>query len=193
MNPRNKLRTPLLFAALLGAASALSAPVAGASEVGYVRKFGLGGMIGAPTGLSMKLYFNERHALDFGVGIGFLNGNAGSVHVDYLFHFMLSRNTRFDLPLYVGIGGQVKAFWDDGYHSYYGGYGSDGRIGIAVRGPVGIAFNLNRVPIDIFIEVVPGIGFVPGYDSRKGDAHFGETVIGPGFYLESAAGCRYYF
>ena len=58
---------------------------------------------------------------------------------------------------------------------------------------MGIAFNLNRVPIDIFIEVVPGVGFVPGVDNRRGDPNFGQRVLAPGFYFESAAGCRYYF
>src|SRR4051812_6380784 len=101
MNSLKRARAGLLFASFLCAGGALSPTVAHASEVGEVRRFGLGGMIGAPTGLSMKLYFNPRHALDFGVGVGFLNGNAASVHVDYLFHFMLNRNRRFDLPLYV--------------------------------------------------------------------------------------------
>lgn len=178
-----------LLATVLCAAATLPALPAQASEVGTTRKFGLGGMIGAPTGLSMKLFFNPSHALDFGLGLGFFGNYGGSVHVDYLFHFMLTRKPAFDLPLYVGVGGEVEAFFlGGGHHGYWGGSSSTGGIGVAVRVPVGVAFQLNRVPIDIFIELVPGIGFVPGHDFVTGDA-----TIGAGFYMEGAAGCRYYF
>ena len=38
------------------------------TEVGYARKFGLGFMLGDPTGLTAKLWVAPAHAIDFGVG-----------------------------------------------------------------------------------------------------------------------------
>src|SRR5450432_717447 len=39
-----------------------------ATEVGYSRKFGLGVVIGDPTGLSAKLWIAPTNSLDFGLG-----------------------------------------------------------------------------------------------------------------------------
>src|SRR4051812_38737517 len=169
MNSMKSARSSLLVALFLCAGGGLFPTVADASEVGNGRRFGLGGMIGAPTGLSMKLYFNARHALDFGVGVGFLNGNAASVHVDYLFHFMLNRNRRFDLPLYVGIGGQVRAFFDEGYHGYFGGGGPGGGHRAPPPGAGGVALLLPPGAGDNFLPVLPpGRLRSPPGDPRRG-------------------------
>lgn len=170
----------LTASTLLAVGLALSAAPAGASEIGNTRRFGLGVMIGSPSGISAKLYLSPRHALDFGLGIGFLGGPGGSFHMDYLFHFMLTEKPGFDLPLYIGIGGEVLFFWNDNYNRYYYGpgyYPNAGRVGVGVRVPIGIAFQLNRAPVDIFIEAAPGVGLFPY----------------PGFYVEGAVGARYWF
>ena len=39
-----------------------------ATEVGYSRKFGLGVVIGDPTGLSAKVWIAPTNSLDFGLG-----------------------------------------------------------------------------------------------------------------------------
>ena len=33
-----------------------------------------------------------------------------------------------------------------------------GHVGVGVRVPVGIAFNLNKLPLDVFLELAPGLG-----------------------------------
>src|SRR5258706_13674201 len=143
-----------LFTSLVLALAAVPAS-ASASEVGTSRNFGLGGILGLPTGLSIKYYFNERHALDAALGLGFLGGQNFSVHVDYLFQFPITKTSAFDLPFYVGIGGRLVTWFNDEPRKFFGGSDSTGRVGVAVRVPLGVAFNLNRVPVDIFIELVP--------------------------------------
>lgn len=172
-----KVRTGIL---ILAAALTIGLPCrsTAASEVGSPRQFGLGGILGAPTGVSGKLFFAPEHALDFAVGVGWLSGPNFHVHADYLFHLELTRTRHFDLPLYVGVGGRFTFWFDEGNHGYWGKKAdTDHRVGAAVRVPVGIAFHLNDVPLDPFLELVPGLGIFPGI----------------GFTFDAAIGVRYYF
>jgi len=156
----------------------MNARSASASEVATSKKFGIGGMLGAPSGLSMKYYFSPKHALDVGVGVGFWGGAALYTHVDYKFHIMLTQASAFDLPFYFGVGAKLSLWFTDHPHSYWGdNRARDGRLGFGVRVPVGIAFNLNKLPLDIFVEVVPGVGLFPGI----------------GAFVDGAVGVRYYF
>jgi hypothetical protein len=52
--------------------------------------FGLGFILGEPTGLSGKLFLGESRALDFGAAWSFGNNSNLHLHADYLIH-------RFDL------------------------------------------------------------------------------------------------
>ena len=156
----------------------LSSRSAHASEIGSSRKIGVGGMLGAPTGLSLKVYFNPRHALDFGLGVGYWGGATVLVHGDYKLHFTLARTQDFDLPLFVGVGVKLTVWFTDHDHWYWGNYGGhEGYLGVGIRVPVGISFNLNRLPLDFFLEIVPGVGLYPGI----------------GVFLDGAIGLRYYF
>lgn len=171
-----RLRSVLSAAIALVALSA-AAP-ASASQVGNGRNFGLGVTLGAPSGLSMKYFMGQNHALDLGVGVGFFGGNTLSVHLDYHWHAaMLTKTSAFDLPFYIGVGGRFNFWFKDEYHHYWGGESHSGRIGAGVRVPFGIAFHLNKVPLDIYLEIVPGLGVFPGV----------------GAFLDGAVGVRYFF
>jgi hypothetical protein len=87
----------------------------------------------------------------------------------------------FELPLYVGPG---VRFWDFEY-CYQGvcGYGTSA---IGIRVPVGIAFDFNEIPLDIFLQVVPVIDFLRGdyYDRYRDRAYFS---------VDLSAGIRFWF
>jgi hypothetical protein len=71
--------------------------------------FGLGVMLGEPTGISAKLWLGRTTALDGVVAWAFVNNLAISVHADYLFHFFDVFSVKEGtIPLYVGIGGMVS-------------------------------------------------------------------------------------
>src|SRR5262245_21090070 len=62
--------------------------------------FGLGLIIGSPTGISGKVYFNKQNALDFAIGAAFVNQRGFHIHADYLWHpVMLTQDDAFFLPL----------------------------------------------------------------------------------------------
>lgn len=142
--------------------------------------FGLGVMIGDPTGLSFKYHLGARNAVDGGVGYGW-RGRWFHTHVDYLFQFPQRWGGGDWLP-YVGAGGKLIV-WNDHYHGrgyyYYDHdwYDDDDDVGLGVRVPVGLAWHPRRVPIDVFAELAPTVWVFPG-------THFDfDFSIGARFYF----------
>ena len=128
------------------------------ASVAQERKFGLGIILGEPTGISAKLWTSNENAFDFGLGwsiggdrLGRFDGNynGGSrvhFHMDYLWHSFEAIHSTERFPLYYGIGGRINTG---------AGYSSSA----AVRGVLGIAWMPRETPIDIFLELVPSLQF----------------------------------
>ncbi|MEZ4404525.1 MAG: hypothetical protein R3B06_31180 [Kofleriaceae bacterium] len=136
--------------------------------------FGLGLMIGAPSGLSGKYFYAADKAFDFGIGgIRYYRNRSGlHLHADHLWHpVSLVSNADFELPLYLGVGVRVFDFNDD----------NNKGDAIGLRVPVGLAFDLNKTPIDIFVELAFVADFFVNYTDD-----FGTDLSG-------AIGFRYYF
>lgn len=132
------------------------------------RTFGLGVMIGEPTGISAKLWTSNSNAFDFGLGwsvIGKRNDSGSRIHLhaDYLWHAWNAIHSTERFPLYYGIGGRFK------------GGGNEGSL--AVRGVFGLAWMPRQTPIDIFLEMAPSFELTPS----------------TGFAIDAALGARYFF
>lgn len=137
--------------------------------------FGLGFVIGEPTGLSAKLWTSRQNAFDFGLGWsvggdrisgydGVRNGSRIHFHMDYLWHSFSAIRSSERFPLYYGIGGRLNS--GGGYDNSFG-----------VRGVFGIAWLPHSTPIDVFLEVVPVF----------------QLIRSTGFGLDAALGARFYF
>jgi hypothetical protein len=120
------------------------------------RGFGLGLIIGEPTGLSAKLWQSHTTALDFAAAWSFTDEAAFHLHGDYLFHnFRLIHVERGQLPVYYGIGLRVKLS-DEKKHD-------DTSLGLRI--PVGLDYLLaGGTPLDVFMEIVPILDLVPNTD-----------------------------
>jgi hypothetical protein len=148
----------------------LSALAAGARARADGGPFGLGLIVGSPTGISGKLYFNRQNALDFAVGEAFLNERGLHIHVDYLWHpVILTQDEAFTLPLYVGVGGRLLS------HDTH----AETNTHLGVRGVVGILFDFKRVPLDVFLEAAMVLDIV----------HASDDILD----VNAALGVRYYF
>jgi len=96
------------------------------------RGFGLGMIIGEPTGISAKLWTSNINAFDFGLGWSLYNDqndvsrNRVHFHMDYLWHSFRAIRSTERFPLYCGIGGRFIG-------------GPDNESSLAVRGVFGIA------------------------------------------------------
>jgi hypothetical protein len=136
-NQNNHQMRKILFVLLLGVISIkLSAQDSG---------FGLGIIIGEPTGLSMKTWVSQKHAVDAGVAWS-LSNDWFNIHADYLIHnFELINVSKGQLPFYFGFGAKI-------------GIGNE--FSLAGRVPVGLAYLFEDAPLDVFVEVVPALQLI---------------------------------
>lgn len=125
--------------------------------------FGIGVMLGEPTGVSVKSWNNSRSA--FGLGAAWsLSGSNEAVHLhaDYLLHTWFTGVDRGRLAFYYGIGARVI-------------FSDDAEAGIRV--PLGLDYIFEDAPLDLFVEAVPILNLTPDTD----------------FAGNGAVGIRYYF
>lgn len=143
------------------------------------KTFGLGLELGSPAGITGKYFLNESNALQFGLGWynGYYRDYFGyHIYGDYLWHpISLVSASAFELPLFVGVGLQFADFEDRRDRVY------DDAIGFGIRVPVGIAFDFNDIPLDIFLQFVPSLNFYDGYRDRGG------------IWVDFSIGIRYWF
>jgi hypothetical protein len=113
----------------------------------YAQKsFGIGIVLGDPTGLSAKLYTGSNNAFDFAAAWSFGGDGNLLLQADYVWHSSLTNTSSGLLALYYGIGGRV-VFADD--------------PAVGVRIPVGLDYVFSTAPIDIFLEIVPVLDLIP--------------------------------
>jgi hypothetical protein len=184
---KNQMRRFIAGLALITACAATS-PTAHAaarhhtgegSNTAHAGQFGLGVVLGEPTGLSAKYWLNSNQAVDFGLAYSF--NDFVYIFADYLFHFphAFGASTEFvsQLNPYVGIGGVFlgSTVSNRNDNRYFTSGGSS--AGLGLRLPLGIEWRPARPPLGIFVELVPGIGIIP--------STFG--------FFEGGIGVRYYF
>ena len=116
------------------------------------KKYGIGVILGEPSGLSGKMWRDENIAFDCGAAWSLTDDAGFNIHGDMLWHNWKVLDDAFDvddssrLPIYYGIGGRLKA-------------GDDTKLG--VRFVVGASYIFEYAPFDIFLEIVPVMDVVP--------------------------------
>lgn len=156
-----------------------AAALAGAMAIPAVQAqegFGIGVIVGEPTGLSLKTWLNNTHAVDVGLAWSFSENESLQFHANYLIHdFNLLRPADFEgrVGVYYGVGGRIKLSenGDEGR----GRNREDTLVGIRI--PLGVAYHFPRSPVDLFGEFVPVVDLAPDTD----------------FDLNLAIGARLYF
>ena len=149
-----------------------------------VKSFGLGLEIGEPTGLNGKYFLSGTGALDFGIGWIYRHyyyDDGLHLYGDYLWHpAVLTSSPSLTIPFYIGVG---LRYWDFEYCDRDFCY--DGSA-LGIRVPIGISFDFNEAPVDIFIQLVPVLDFLQDdYYERYDD----RTHLG----IDVSAGIRYWF
>jgi hypothetical protein len=119
--------------------------------------FGIGLIVGEPTGLSWKYHLSDRNAIDG--AFGFSPFDRLRLHADYLWTSRPFGERR--LSFSYGVGGAIglgKRIGDTkrGLLGY-----SVQETGFGVRGPVGVTYEIPRNPIEIGIEIAPILVFGP--------------------------------
>ena len=106
--------------------------------------FGVGVILGSPTGGAAKLWLSDHQALSAGIGFS----SSLAVCGDYLWHgwSVLPQPAEGRLPVYLGLGGQIRTLTPDEF---------------GVRGVLGLAYWLPRNPVELFLEFVPVVRVTP--------------------------------
>lgn len=134
--------------------------------------FGVGVMVGEPSGFTFKKCLGRERALDGGIAWSLWPHESLNVYADYLFQYPFeSEELTGYFPLYVGLGVRYLERVD-----------SDGRehdedYGVGVRIPLGVSYMSAVMPLDIFVEVAGIYDFIP-YSALN---------------IHAVAGMRYYF
>lgn len=109
------------------------------------RPFGLGVILGSPTGISFKYWLRQDNAWAGGLAWSLDSNESLHIHAEYVWH-------RFDVieeprtALYYGVGGLIVQ-------------ANEPRLGVRV--PFGITHLIRDDPIDFFFELVPVFDLVP--------------------------------
>jgi hypothetical protein len=125
--------------------------------------FGLGLIVGQPTGITGAYELSDNTAIDAALGLAIFDDRDFYLHVEFLYFLpTLIRGSDVDLRAYLGIGGWLVAHNDPV---------------IGARAPFGLSLDFNNVPLQLFLEASVLIALVP---DTGGD-------------VRGALGFRYYF
>jgi len=135
--------------------------------------FGLGIIVGEPTGICAKNWLSQTTAWDAAAAWSFEGEDAFHLHGDFLLHnFRLLSAEGQSIPFYYGLGFRLL-FHDNDHRDH----DNDDDAHIGVRIPLGLAYMLRSGDLDFFFEVAPTMDLAPDTD----------------FHINGGVGVRYYF
>jgi len=125
--------------------------------------FGLGLILGQPTGVTGAFELSDHTAIDAAVGFGWVRDRDFYVHVEFDYFLpTLVKGGSAELSAYLGIGGFFFAHSDPGF---------------GARAPFGLSVDFTSVPLQIFGEASLLLLLTPASDLD----------------VRGAIGFRYYF
>ncbi len=123
---------------------------------------GVGLILGAPTGVSLKYWTGRDTAVDAAVAV---RSSDLQIHGDYLWHPEWIRVERGRMPVYMGLGGRLHLKDEDSV------------VGLRLVG--GAAYHFPDHPFDVFAEVVPSVRVAPSFG---GDM---DVAVGVRYYFRT--------
>lgn len=173
----NRAAHLLRCAALLGATLLVTATPVRAEPVSQPEGWGLGVMLGAPTGLAVKHWNGGPNAFDLGLGVG----PGLRLHGDFLWGLaqVMSDKSDLTLDLYLGVGPVlgVARGWCGTAFAPVDRCGR-GDFFFGARVPFGIDARLARFPFTFGLELAPGVWLNPKFVSGLLDVLlFGRFVL----------------
>lgn len=132
----------MIRSALIAVVSCLI--IAGNVKAQELPRFEAGVILGEPTGLSGKWWFDNRSAVDVAAAWSFGDEGRFEVHADYLFHYLYP-DIPGELPLYFGLG-PVLYIRDD--------------VVFGARLPIGVSYLFENAPLSAFAEIAPLVQFL---------------------------------
>lgn len=132
------------------------------------KPLGIGIVLGEPSGFSGRYDLSSHHAINMGIAWSFSSFLIG--HADYLWVFpqgFMRADAKDDPEVlreihpYVGAGIVLMLSTDQGRRDGKLFTSGGQTFGAGVRIPLGMEWRPGDPPLGVFLEVAPGVGFVP--------------------------------
>jgi hypothetical protein len=157
------MRSFLLFGICVALCTGRAAAAESLSHDPRTSGWGVGVLVGEPTGLSFKQWLERSMAVDAGVAWSFRRHGFFHLHMDALFHIREAEKGEDRVLVYLGPGARLAA--------------GSGEVQLGLRIAGGIAFLPRDAPIDLFAELAPTLNLIPATE----------------IILNGGIGIRYYF
>lgn len=125
-------------------------------------RFGLGVIVGEPTGVSGKVWVSGRNAVDAGLAFSFRRKGHLHLHSDYLWHFSNAMPVAERFVPFAGIGGRLAVGRGDG--------------SFGARFVIGMSWFPRNAPFEVFVELVPILDLAPATE-MSGNAGIGVRYL----------------
>jgi len=157
----------------LAVVTSLLTLLAVAEDRAEAKDFGLGVVVGEPTGATAEIVFGPTTSLDLALGVELFHDNDLYFRTDFLFRLVEFHEESMIVPIYVGIG---LFIWDHDRGP------DDDDLHLGPRVPLGVALEFSTIPIQFFAELALRLAFFEHDREDHVDAD-----------LTGALGFRYYF
>ena len=118
------------------------------SNYAQQKGFGLGIILGEPTGLSAKFWTSAETAIDLGLGYSFTSSNSIiDFYGDYVFHNSNMLKSQETFVVYYGPGASLKI--------------NENNSRLGIRGVIGILWLPAGTSFDLFVEAAPILDIIP--------------------------------
>jgi hypothetical protein len=118
------------------------------------KRFGVGLIIGEPTGLTGKGYLTQQWAIDGIVSWSFVDKGVTLISdATYDFFDLPVETQKVTIPFYVGVGAKLTINKER--------TNKPDKTSGAIRVPIGLAAQWTDYPIEVFLELAPGIEIAP--------------------------------
>lgn len=137
------------------------------------KDFGLGVILGSPTGISGKLGMSEDHAIDAAIAWDLNGDDEFHIHGDFL--WLKNKGIHLDnvfIDWYFGVGGRMVLI-DHDHHRHH----DHDDFLLGVRAPIGVSYTFPNPKIELFAELAAVLNLIESTDVD----------------LEGGLGARYHF
>jgi len=127
---------------------------------------GVGVILGDPSGISLGYKLDADASLQAALAWDLISPGGFTLTGDYIFHFdRMFKVKKVFIPLYAGIGAKLTMLVGTGRYD-----SSASTIGLAARIPLGIRWEFADLPLEAFLELVPGLRLFPdtSFDAGMG-------------------------
>lgn len=120
------------------------------SQISYAKTWGLGAVIGSPTGLSANYFMSEARTIHTTLAYDFGGHDRLQIASHYQWRMNNLQFEQVKLGWFYGAGARL-AFKDDDHHDKHD-HDEDGDVDFGPSGTIGLFHEFEKVPLEVFLK-----------------------------------------